>query len=917
MYNTFSKAVKNGLSRDGKLSRLEFVKGLLHTSGRILSVGLLCALLTVSCQLFQPILLRSLVVSISNKYDDGWKEALYLLSLCIVGALCNQMQIHLMMKVGQRFRATVMAIVFRQTLDLNIAAKGGVSDGQITNMISSDAQKFFDVMPTFNLLWIVPIQLVVSIYFLIKFLGYSSLAGIGVLAMVVPLNIYIANRNEDVIKRKIPHTDARSKLLSEVITGMRVIKYFNWEKRFGTKIIDERNLEFTHSKDLLDLYAFSVFTSIVLPLLAMIATFLVIGFSGQSLSSENAFAAIGYYNIMRTPLSSLGSAVISLIQALIAADRIREFICLPNTYHDDTQAPDSELVKKIGDAELTVCCRNASFSYDPEFIAAKDSRTAAVGQEKVEKVNLTPIKLSAAATAVVPTTGPPADVETVVNRLSLKLPVPAGTGNNDRHSAAANVDSITLDINHHSPKPPAVVQLKNINLELRPGDLAIVTGAVGSGKSTLINGLLREVTRVAGESYVRGRVVYVPQEAWIFNASVKDNIIFGHEWNESAYKEAVDGAMLWPDINRLEEGDETYIGEKGTNFSGGQKQRISIARAAYAVACGLADIVLLDDPLSALDASTGQAVFDNLFGPSGLFENTTRILVTHAVQYLKEADVILIIDEGEQVFCGDYRMLYSFAHAPTETATARQVTLKAFLEGNSPIATDKDDANTDDENRPGVTSLVLSPGWRSPEGPRRRQKRAPPSAAMVNEYAVYLTKKTVNASHNALNLMTLESYSTDVISLDVLWKYVERAGGKWYLAQLVVTITIERIFYAGTDWWMTVWTEAESGHPSYGYHPTFFYILVYIGISIVAAIFANRRTRLFAIGGAQASKELFSGCVESLMKAPMSFFEVCSLAFSPAPLLPREIFLNDYDIFSKSFIFSNSFGIRQLPLGGY
>ena len=143
-------------------------------------------------------------------------------------------------------------------------------------------------------------------------------------------------------------------------------------------------------------------------------------------------------------------------------------------------------------------------------------------------------------------------------------------------------------------------------------------GQVGSGKSSLLNGILGEMHKLnKGLINLNGSVAYVPQQAWIQNATVKDNILFGRPFEEEAYNKVIEACSLLTDLQIMPAGDKTEIGEKGINLSGGQKQRISLARSLYSNA----DIYLLDDPLSAVDSHVGKHIFDNVIGPNGLLKN--------------------------------------------------------------------------------------------------------------------------------------------------------------------------------------------------------------------------------------------------------------------------------------------------------
>ena len=178
-----------------------------------------------------------------------------------------------------------------------------------------------------------------------------------------------------------------------------------------------------------------------------------------------------------------------------------------------------------------------------------------------------------------------------------------------------------------------------------------MVGPVGSGKSSLLSGVLGEMHKLnGGKIFLNGSTAYVPQQAWIQNETARENILFGKEFDEKFYNKIVNACSLMVDFNIMPARDETEIGEKGINLSGGQKQRISLARAVYSNA----DIYLLDDPLSAVDAHVGKHIFDQVIGPNGILRNKTRLFVTNSLSFLPQVDQILMIENGTICQNGTY-----------------------------------------------------------------------------------------------------------------------------------------------------------------------------------------------------------------------------------------------------------------------
>ncbi|XP_076174831.1 multidrug-Resistance like Protein 1 isoform X2 [Ptiloglossa arizonensis] len=195
--------------------------------------------------------------------------------------------------------------------------------------------------------------------------------------------------------------------------------------------------------------------------------------------------------------------------------------------------------------------------------------------------------------------------------------------------------------------------LRNINIQVEQGQLVAVVGTVGSGKSSLISAFLGEMDKISGRVNTKGSIAYVSQQAWIQNASLQDNVLFGKPLHKNSYNRVIEACALNPDLKILPVGDQTEIGEKGINLSGGQKQRVALARAVY----NDTDVYFLDDPLSAVDSHVGKHIFENVIGSSGLLKKKTRIFVTHGITYLPEVDNIIVLKDGEITEIGNYKQL--------------------------------------------------------------------------------------------------------------------------------------------------------------------------------------------------------------------------------------------------------------------
>jgi ABC-type multidrug transport system fused ATPase/permease subunit len=261
--------------------------------------------------------------------------------------------------------------------------------------------------------------------------------------------------------------------------------------------------------------------------------------------------------------------------------------------------------------------------------------------------------------------------------------------------------------------------LQHINISVKSGSLVAIVGRVGQGKSSLLSALIGEMYKFHGCAKTVGRIAYVPQQSWILNATLRDNILFGLEYDQERYERIIAASGLKPDIATLPAGDQTEIGERGINLSGGQKQRVALARAAY----NDADIYLLDDPLSAVDAHVDQHLWGELIGPQGLLRNKTRLLVTHGIHHLQEVDQIILLKDGCIAETGHFEELmaagrtfsqlireYAIAHrdqgssntsSTTESDIAETQSQESFesgTTGDTVTATKKGNANVNNVN---------------------------------------------------------------------------------------------------------------------------------------------------------------------------------------------------------------------------
>ncbi|EDW56607.1 probable multidrug resistance-associated protein lethal(2)03659 [Drosophila sechellia] len=202
-----------------------------------------------------------------------------------------------------------------------------------------------------------------------------------------------------------------------------------------------------------------------------------------------------------------------------------------------------------------------------------------------------------------------------------------------------------------SIKQPRKPHIEGISFHINAGQFVGIVGNVGSGKSTLLHAILGEIELMQGRVEVHGRISYAAQQPWVFQGSIRENILFVEQYEEKRYRAVVHACQLDRDLELLPRGDATVVGERGISLSGGQKARIALARAVYRQA----DIYLFDDPLAAVDAQVGKLLMDKCF--HRLLDGKMRILVTHHVQLLKSVDQLLLLEGGKLTQQGSYEEL--------------------------------------------------------------------------------------------------------------------------------------------------------------------------------------------------------------------------------------------------------------------
>jgi ABC-type multidrug transport system fused ATPase/permease subunit len=683
---------------------------------------------------------------------EGIGLAFGLLALQLIASWCTNHFFYRSMSSGVLLRGGLITAIYSRSLRLSARARVNLSNGELVNHISTDVSRIDFCLGYFHMSWTALIQLTICLVLLLVNLGPSALAGFALLIVATPVQTYAAKRLFSLRMKSMLWTDKRSKILQEVLSGMRVIKFFSWEVPFLERISNYRQNEMAYIRTLLIMRAAMNAVALSLPSLASVIAFVTYSLSGHSLTAANIFASLTLFNLTRMPLMFLPLSLSSIADAATACDR------LLTVFEAETL---DEMLVTNDDMNVAIRVEDASFTWDsppprPEDLKKK-GKGSKMGKQRPSSTPLTA----------------PAD---------------------DRN----------------------VFKITGIDLEIPRGQLVAIVGAVGTGKTSLLQGLIGEMRRTSGKVDFGGSVGYCAQVAWIQNTTIRENICFGRPFEEERYWKAVRDACLEPDLEMLPNYDLTEVGEKGISLSGGQKQRINICRAIYSNT----DIQIFDDPLSALDAHVGKAVFQNVLKKNA---NKTRILVTHALHFLPEVDYIYTLVDGRIAERGTYAELM-----------ANDGTFSKFV---------SEFGSTDDSSK-------------------KEEKEA--KGAEIED-------KKIQKGSTGKAMMQEEERNTGAIKWEVYREFLSAAHGPVLLPLLLLSVILMQCSSVMSAYWIVYWEEDK------WHQPAGFYTGIYAALGVSQAFTMFMMGGVFALLTYYASQQLHRRSIQRVMYAPMSFFETTPL----------------------------------------
>ncbi|NWW84687.1 MRP6 protein, partial [Rhynochetos jubatus] len=724
----------------------------------------------VICDVFLfsiPKVLSLFVEFIEDQEAPSWHGYFYAFAMFLLACLqtlFEQRYMYMCLVLGLRLKTAVTGLVYRKILVMSNASRKAATVGEIVNLVSVDVQKLMDLIIYFNGTWLAPIRIIICFVFLWQLLGPSALTSIAVFLFLLPLNFVITKKRSRFQETQMKYKDERAKLTNAILSNIKVIKLYGWEKTFMEKVLGIRKQELQALKRSQILFSASLasfHSSTFLIALVMFAVY-TLADNTHVLDARKAFVSLTLINILNTAHSFLPFSINAAVQAKVSLNRLVAFLNLEELNPESSSGNPSDCGK------LFITIRNGTFCWSKEASC-----------------------------------------------------------------------------------------LRRIDLTVPQGSLLAVVGQVGAGKSSLLSALLGELEKTDGCVTMKGTAAYVPQQAWIQNASVEDNILFGKDMDETWFSRVIDACALQPDLESFPAGQKSEIGEKGINISGGQKQRVNLARAVYQKA----SIYLLDDPLSAVDARVGQHIFEHVLGPNGLLKDKTRVLVTHTINILPQVDNIVFLVDGTISEIGSYQELLQ-----------RNGAFAEFLHSH---ITAEEKAGTGFPGKKCIyfTSLGDTRGTiTSRKGPSQEKPFSDDSVTSpaMGRKTIPVSQDCTTAAATKGRLTEGEKTQHGRVNMSIYAAYL-KATGLPLCVYIILLFTSQQTLSFSRGYWLSVWTD-DPAHNGTQQH-TELRVGVFGALGVVQALGRFASTAAVLLGGVLASHKLFLQLLRNVARSPMVFFE--------------------------------------------
>ncbi|XP_052747534.1 ATP-binding cassette sub-family C member 4 [Bicyclus anynana] len=751
--------------------------------------GAVLLLINAVARTIQPLLFTELLTYWSANpaqtitQRDAGLYALGMLVLILIAAFTQHHNNLFVSRFSLKMKIACSSLIYRKVLRMSQLSIGEVAAGKLVNLLSNDVARFDMAFMFLHYLWLVPLQLIFVLYFLYDAAGYAPFVGLfSVIFLILPIQAVLTKLTAVIRRVVAQRTDKRIKLMSEIINGIQVIKMYAWEKSFEDVVKVVRAFELEALKK--STFVRSVFLGFMMyaERSTLFITCLTIVLTGNLLRADMIFPVKVFLGIVQMNLTFiLPLAIASLSELNVSLTRIQNVLVMD-------EREDLSMSETNGHIIATTFNGKPS-SIGTDSIVANKYLSPLVPRPSID------------------------------SRATSEYVVECSNAN----ASWTKSDQMTL---------------KNITMNIRRGKLCAIVGSVGSGKSSLLQVLLRELPLSSGNLKVEGSLSYACQESWLFPATVRENILFGLPYEVARYREVCHVCCLATDFKQFPYGDLSLVGDRGVTLSGGQRARINLARAIYRQA----DIYLLDDPLSAVDANVGRKLFKRCI--QTYLSGRTRILVTHQVHFLKAADFIIVLKDGCIKTMGSYDDL-----------------IKSEIEFSSLITDESnEDGKTEKENKkPTLEHTISKVSVRSNENPEEQKEQVQASEERAK---------------GNLDWRVIRSYVVSVNS----WLVT-------FLAFFSVLVT--QFGATFSDYWLSYWTNAVDNYElslPIGVEPdtglgtqmgpltTAQYLWIFGGSVLFIIIMTHVRIVGFVMMTMRASQNLHDVMFKNLIVAAMSFF---------------------------------------------
>ncbi|XP_007468996.1 PREDICTED: multidrug resistance-associated protein 5 isoform X2 [Lipotes vexillifer] len=720
-------------------------------------------------------------------------------------------------RTGVRLRGAILTMAFKKILKLkNIKEK---SVGELINLCSNDGQRMFEAAAVGSLLAGGPVIAILGMIYNVIILGPTGFLGSAVFILFYPAMMFVSRITAYFRRKCVTITDDRVQKMNEVLTYIKFIKMYAWVKAFSQSVQKIREEERRMLEKAGYFQSITVGVAPIVMVIASVVTFSVHMTLGFDLTAAQAFTVVTVFNSMTFALKVTPFSVKSLSEASVAVDRFKSLFLMEEVHMIQKKPASPHITIEMKNATLAWDSSHSSLQNSPKLTpkTKKDKRAARGKKEKVRQLQ--------------PTEHQAVLAEQKGHLLLDSDERPSPEEEEGKHTHLGNLRLQRT--------------LYNIDLEIEEGKLVGICGSVGSGKTSLISSILGQMSLLEGSIAVNGTFAYVAQQAWILNATLRDNILFGKEFDEERYNSVLNSCCLRPDLAILPNSDLTEIGERGANLSGGQRQRISLARALYSDR----DIYILDDPLSALDAHVGNHIFNSAIQKH--LKSKTVLFITHQLQYLADCDEVIFMKEGCITERGTHEELMNLNG---DYATI----FNNLLLGETPPVE--------------INSKKETSGSQ-----KKTQDKCPKTGSVKKEKAVKPEEG---------QLVQMEEKGQGSVPWSVYGVYIQAAGGPLAFLVILSLFMLNVGSTAFSNWWLSYWIKQGSGNTtvtqenrtsvssSMKDNPLMqYYASIYALSMAVMLILKAIRGVVFVKGTLRASSRLHDELFRRILRSPMKFFD--------------------------------------------